>query len=144
MSQRANPEIANIWIGYIFAKLYESFPVPYDFTVSEIVRETKETPNLNEYELALFGSSLIDWLQKEGFIRGEAPPLGPDFLIDFATLTERGFRILNAVPQNLKEKKKVGQRLVEASKDIGQDAVKKTVGDLVGQVFGGIIKGVAS
>ena len=141
---RPNIEVANIWIGYIFAKLYENFPVPYDFTISEIVQETKEKPNLDEYQLVLFGTSLVNWLREEKFIRGEDPPLGPDFLIDFATLTERGLRVLNAVPESLHEKRKVGEQLVDASKRIGEDTVKKSVGELVGQILGGIIKGVTS
>ena len=137
-NQRTNIEVANIWIGYVFAKLYESFPIPYDFKLSEILDETGEVPTIGES--GEFGLQLLMWLRDEGYVRGQDGTLELESLMDFTVLTERGLTALNAVPDKLAQKKKIGEQLVDASKDLGKEGIKKGVMDLIGQVIGGVIK----
>ena len=139
MATRKNTEIANIWIGYIFAKLYESFPMPYDLLLEEITESTRELPNVDPGEFLFY---LGRWLEDEGYIRAGQGALGEEG-IDEGVLTEKGLRVLNAMPDSLSPGTKLGDRLVEASKDIGQEAVKNSVGEWIGQVIGGVIKSVS-
>jgi hypothetical protein len=141
-AQKTNIEVANIWIGYVFAKLYENFPMPFDVKVEDIVEATQEKPANGSVDE--FGLQLMIWLRDEGYIRGEDAPLGFSSLMDFTVLSERGLHVLNAVPPHLQHKKKIGEQLMEASKDLGKEGVKKVVGDLVGFAIGGMIKSVST
>ena len=103
----------------ILTTLYDSFPVPVPLNPETI------DPNANAGERQIYGE-LIGWLRDEGFIRTG------DVLLDGTytqvVLTLKGFAVLNAIPEPLRERKTFGEYFRELLKDGSVNAINQAVG----------------
>jgi len=135
-----NIERFNMLVGAIFAKLYESFPIPTDLTVMDFVEQM--TPSLasdndDPYHDVRFFSSTIIWLANHGYIdSGSAMSNGT---VTRCTLTARALELLKKMPSNLEDKDpSLGDQLVSATKEGMSGKVKELASDLLSKavVFG--------
>ena len=115
----ANKSFVNRAILKIFTTLYESFPEPVNLDPAEL------DPDANEKERHLY-YELILWLKDEGFIRGGTPTLSGNFRR--ATLTLKGFAVLNAIPEPFRERKTFGEYFRELLKEGSVNAINQAVG----------------
>ncbi|MFS8038442.1 hypothetical protein ACI7BZ_16060 [Xanthobacter sp. AM11] len=127
----SNAEIADKWIIFTFARLYESFPVRVDISVEEIQNEIGGPPfgSVN-----VFAADLASWLIEEKYIRSGTPYSDEVFLAE-AVLTERALAALKKVPSAMSEKRSLGERLKDLSLDIGKSVAKKEAGEWIVELF---------
>ena len=109
----ADKAFVNKAILKILTTLYESFPEPVDLNPEKL------DPDANAKERDLY-YELILWLKDEGFIRGGS--------FRRAVLTLKGFAVLNAVPESLKEGKTFGDYFKELLKEGSVNAINQAVG----------------
>lgn len=141
--QMTNIERFNVLVGVIFAKLYESFPVPVELSVQDFVEQLVDDSELSdesEYIRGGYGkffTSTIVWLGDHGYlIRGSTIGVGT---VRGCVLTGSTLEILNAIPANLKVKgPSLGDQLVAAAKDSAKGKVKDLAGEFLSKavVFG--------
>ena len=115
----ADKAFVNKAILKILTTLYESFPEPVDLNPEKL------DPDANAKERDLY-YELILWLKDEGFIRGGSPTFSGSFRR--AVLTFKGFAVLNAVPESLKEGKTFGDYFKELLKEGSVNAINQAVG----------------
>jgi hypothetical protein len=112
--------------GVALAKAYEALPSPANL-------ETKEL--FPDGDNALVGETL-EWLFLMGYLRRHGGAWS-------YWLTDKGLAALNAVPPELGGESFADQ-LVEAAKEVGKGAAANTIADLVGRLFGAVLKGMAA
>ena len=119
MSSKTNIDAFNHAAAIVFAVLYESFPVPAGLQYGDN-SEFAEGPTREVYE------GTVEWLEAEGYIRIQKTlkALGHQSSIYHnAILTTRGLEVLRAVPESVKEKTPLGERISKALKDGGKDLI---------------------
>lgn len=104
----------------VFAACYSSFPVPLYFRQSEYVEKAGDA------EPDPLFSSTLEWLKKHDYIFFKCPEIGGTEYWD-VQLTEKGLAVLNAVPDALKEKKTVGDKLVEVVKSGSREMISECI-----------------
>ncbi len=103
----------------ILTTLYEAFPVQIPLNPEFL------DPNAGEKERQIY-SELIEWLEQEGFIRVGGTLL--DGTYTQVVLTLKGFAVLNAIPDALKEKRTFGDYFKELLKEGSVNAINQAVG----------------
>ncbi|MNF86137.1 hypothetical protein D3C84_685640 [compost metagenome] len=143
----------NLMTGKVFARLYESFPIPaylsptelgipvskggeYDPETGTTIGE--EPPTCGE----LIFSHSVQWLIETGYLTCGSLPAGcmPSLRTHFphARLTAKGLETLNAVPSNLKSES-LGRQIASASKSGSLELLRMAVAEALGigaKVFG--------
>ena len=115
----ADKSFVNQAILKILTRLYDAFPEPVDLDPETL------DPDANAEERKLY-YNLIIWLKEEGFIRGDGATVSGKFRR--AVLTLKGFAVLNAVPESLKEGKTFGDYFKELLKEGSVNAINQAVG----------------
>jgi hypothetical protein len=136
-----NIERFNILVGAIFARLYETFPVPIELIATNFADLlVDDEPTENGYHkggYVRFFTSTVDWLGEHGYlIRKE---LVTTHIIRGCVLTARTLELLNAMPSNLESKDpSLGEQLVSATKEGMTGKVKELASDFLSKavVFG--------
>lgn len=131
-----NIERFNVLVGVIFAKLYETFPVPVELSVQDFVEQLVDDSELTDDSEYLSGgyckffTSTIAWLGDHGYlIRGSTLGAGT---VRGCVLTASTLEILNAMPANLENKgPSLGDQLISATKDSVKGKVKDLAGELL-------------
>lgn len=87
------------YAGRVFALLYESFPIPLDLTIGEVLGKQDlymqhgiPAEMMTECEIA---SHTVQWLAKAGYLSMQAGN-GNDFF--HLVLTEKGLEVMKAIP----------------------------------------------
>ncbi|OLF53803.1 hypothetical protein [Pseudomonas chlororaphis] len=130
-----NIERFNILVGAIFAKLYESFPVPLALDSSGFVNELiigERAPgeeNMLRREDGVFLLATITWLGNHGYIRHGI--LHPNGGLE-CVLTAQTLSVLSAVPESLEVKgPSMGEQLVTSAKEGMTSKVKELASDFL-------------
>jgi len=116
---KTDKSFVNKAILKVLTTLYEAFPEPVNLDPEKL------DPDANAREKELY-YELILWLKEEGFIRGGSPAFGGTFRRTVLTL--KGFAVLNAVPESLKEGKTFGEYFKELLKEGSLNAINQAVG----------------
>ena len=112
--------------GLVFAELFESFPLRNDLSPTEIANAKEEYDFKIAYET-------IRWLSAYGYIETSGGCLNGDCQ---ATLTPKGFGVLNVIPEGIKEKSSsYGQLITEAAKETALEQGKKGLGELAAKAI---------
>jgi hypothetical protein len=146
---RSNQEFFDLLAGDIFARLYTMFPEPIDLQSDAILYSpelAKDEDFVDDPDRLrrLYGHA-VQWLSREGYVRfsqavsGDAD--GEETYTD-VVLTAKGLEALRKVPGSLSGPgETLGDKIRAAAKDIGTDAAKGTMKQLVGSALGWIAKG---
>jgi hypothetical protein len=87
----------------------------------------------------------VQWLAEEGYIRFQdwtQTTDGHSMFIN-TVLTAKGLQALKKVPGTLSGSSSYGERLADAAKDLGTEAAKRTVGEVIGPVLGWVARSMA-
>ncbi|EJM81312.1 hypothetical protein PMI34_05217 [Pseudomonas sp. GM74] len=136
-----NIERFNILVGSIFAKLYESFPVPIELSAIEFADQLVSDDCAKEWSqrdstVRFFGST-VDWLSDHGYLK-RGVVFSNSTILD-CVLTARTLELLNAMPSSLENKgPSLGDQLVKATKEGMSGKVKELASDFLSRavVFG--------
>lgn len=151
---KSNIDFFNEIVGHLFDNLYKSFPVPVDINDEiyalalgcEIIDSTpadwpKEAGRILNFSdlndglpLRTLLFSSLTWLREEGFIIAQG-----DSAILKVRLTARALTVLNAAPSSLEPK--LASKLADAVKGSAVEAGRSILGEVVGQIVGGVAKG---
>jgi len=133
----------NVLVGVVFAKLYETFPVPVELSVQNFVEQLVDDDELiddSEYMkggYVKFFTSTITWLGYHGYLMKGSTLSGGT--VRDCVLTASALEILNAMPANLEIKgPSLGDQLITATKDSVKGKVKDLAGEFLSKavVFG--------
>lgn len=121
--------------GQVLAHLYSTFPVPAHLLSKDYVDEAY---TYNEHimtdvasEQSEFFIATCEWLRQAGYIHtGEKDPNSQ--VVRDAVLSAKGLELLKVKPQNLTDGPTLGDELSKAARDGAKDAVKKSVGQVLG------------
>ncbi|WP_281952008.1 hypothetical protein [Nitrosophilus kaiyonis] len=137
MADMKNIELFDIYVGYIFNKLYDDFPVCKDFDTTKCVKEINgATANIDTKRKEYVFSETLFWLKENGIIEIEKPHqrtitigtgLEPFPYFTCVRLTAKGLAILKKVPDSISDKKTIGEEITEAVKN----GFKERVTDMV-------------
>ena len=140
-----NIELFDIYVGYIFDKLYDDFPICKDFDTRKCVQEINgATADIDAKRKEFVFSETLFWLRENGLITFEKPEeriitigggLEPYPYFTCARLTAKGLAILKKVPESISDKKTIGEELAEAVKN----GFKERITDLVKLALGYIV-----
>lgn len=147
----------NQTVGHIFAALYREFPVPLDIDHAAIAEALGVTVEFAEgTEHSAYGrskvakkygnlpsgtqsfrliSETLKWLQKEGFITSKG-----DMASHEVQLTSRALAVMNALPESVANRERLGETLTKAVKGAGTEAGRTMIADTVGLIIGGVVK----
>ncbi|TFZ61117.1 hypothetical protein E4V01_00445 [Methylorubrum sp. Q1] len=147
----SNIKAFEVIVGHALSQLYLKFPEPVEIDGSPIAQDlgvevVERDLGLGRihYEygplsdgrsfFSLWQASLL-WLRDEGFIRSG----GRDF-VTTAVLTKEALIVMNKFPEGLSHQKTIGTQITEAAKGSGKAAGTTVMGELVGQIIGGVTK----
>lgn len=147
----------NQTVGHIFADLYREFPMPLDIdhaVIAEALGVTVEFEDGTEHSAdgrsrraRKYGnfpsgtqsfrliSETLKWLQKEGFITSKG-----DMASHEVQLTSRALAVMNALPDSVANRERLGDTLTKAVKGAGSEAARTAIADTVGLIIGGVVK----
>lgn len=145
-------DLFNAIAGMIFATAYESFPHYAQFEIEEVERALDAKPI---YVETWQGEDIIDhwqfsngdrvdalvkrtteWLVEENYLSLFSNGIKTGF-----RLTEKGLVAMNMVPDSLSGNDNVGVRLKRAAGETAITARTAAVGEIIGVVFAGALKG---
>ncbi len=112
----------NKWIAEILGEVYKNFPKKIFLCPEEIDKDA----NLEEQIII---ADLIQWLSEENIIRYEEKDLSGCF--SGVSLTLKGFAVLKATPDPLKEKASIGEFLTQTAKQISINTLDKAITTLL-------------
>jgi hypothetical protein len=144
---RANQEYFDLLAGDVFARLYSSFPVPLDLAaaVEFLHLGDKDEIDNDPGRLRNLYWHTVRWLADEGYLRMGPAVIGDedDAIFTDVVLTTKGLEALRKTPGALGGgTETIGDKIKTAAKDVGSDAGKTAMRQLVGQALGWVIKGV--
>ena len=130
----SNPELAEIYIITLFARLYGSWPTSIPVTARDITgiefdMESLFYPNApdipNEWNVC---KNLLSWLEMEGYIFGDHSG-GDIFTWRKCQLTQKAIEAMKSLPDplNPEPKRTLADGILDAAKDIS----KKSIHDLI-------------
>jgi hypothetical protein len=135
----ADQEKSNLIIGAILADLLSSWPTGSQLSAEKMLPSLIERPIKEDVRMLI---ALVRWLSDEGYLRYQSATLDGSY--HGVVLSEKGLRVLNSVPKGISGNKSYGQKIAEAAQDVSQEAAKRTIADLVGQMIGGVVKSMSS
>jgi hypothetical protein len=110
-------------VALILAKLYQTFP-------QGVVIYTDQLESGASDETLKNYSGTIQFLTKEGFIScGSMAGSGRAY--QNVVLTTKGLQILNAVPDAIKDKKPIGEKIIESLKSGSKETLKIIVNQII-------------
>jgi hypothetical protein len=115
----------NRGVAPVLAELYQAFPE------KRMLCPARLDPNVSDPVVHQLFARTIEFLLLEGFIRSGGPADG-FVIVPNATLTIKGLEILNSVPDSIKDRTTLGEKVTAAAKVGG----KEVIGAVVGQVIG--------
>lgn len=139
--EEKNIDLFNRYTGSILKLLYENFPVCYGISTLDIVEDTLIDKDKKE----LVCSETMFWLKDSGFITFVSPKdktISLDsgtvayYKFSCAVLTAKGLEILKQIPQSIKPRETLGDKLVEA---VSKNA-PTMVTDIVSTAISGSLK----
>lgn len=127
-----NIEAFNISVAEILGQCYREFPLKVRISKMDIGVTIKEAfgddPdgifNLDEKEYQIAEETML-WLIKSGYVWCENPSRSISF--EGVTLSPKGLEVLNAVPDQLKGKKSLGEHLSVGIKSLGKESASTMV-----------------
>lgn len=128
----SNIERFDEYAGAIFAKLYDTFPLPTELTPYQFVGANLREPARDglgtvQNDNAYFFISCVDWLRSAGYLA-----IGGSYddgtYLD-CVLTAKGLEVLKAVPESLQSGPSLGEKLVDASKSGTKELMRGVVGE---------------
>lgn len=133
-SDLSNPELAEMYIITLFAKLYERWPTSIPVTAQDITGIEFDMESLffpdapaipNEWNVC---KSLLNWLEMEGYIFGDRSG-GDAFTWRSCQLTQKAIEAMKSLPDPLspESKRTLADGILDAAKDIS----KKSIHDLI-------------
>lgn len=136
MAMCRNIDLFDQYAADVLGRLYESFPVKCQLDVRNITghAETNEygaicAPGGRPSKEAEIAYATIEWLVDTGYIR--ADHRSPGFSFQGCVLSPRGLEVLKSVPESVKVKETIGDKLVrllrEGSIDLAKDAVRAAI-----------------
>ena len=131
-----NIDLFNEYVARILAQLYESFPVKEKLYASTISGHTDDNrygticaPDGSESKEAQVAFHTIGWLVDNGYVRAEQRLDGRYY--DYCALTEKGLKVLQAVPDSVQTTETVGEKLVRLTKEGGGDLARDFIKSLL-------------
>ncbi|MBR1249200.1 hypothetical protein JQ609_20010 [Bradyrhizobium sp. AUGA SZCCT0169] len=142
-AMRANEEFFDLLAGDVFARLYTSFPEPIDIHSDAITYNdalgAQDGFDDEPERLKKLYRHAIQWLQAEGFVRfgSVVPGDEDDETFCDVVLTSKGLAALRKMPESLTGPGlTLGDKIEAAAKDIGSDAAKTSLKQLVPYALG--------
>ena len=122
----SNIQLFNLITGDLFAKLYESFPVPCEIDFASLGMNFIDPSDYDgSFAISSFAEDTTKWLSDANYVWLESPShMGAK---STARLTPKGLEILRAIPASLEEKIPLGEKLIEFSKKTVADSLSDTV-----------------
>ncbi|MDI6865783.1 hypothetical protein [Thermodesulfovibrio yellowstonii] len=127
-----NIELFDRYASVILSRLYEKFPCRDTVFISEIASEEIDPEQELTTNLQIARETFI-WLALSGYLMFEKDNY---YAFQKAVLTERGLRLLNEVPDSLKSKKTLGERLVNAIKVGAQETAREILRKMISRGVG--------
>lgn len=122
-----NIELFDRYASVILGRLYEKFPCRDTFFISEIASEEIDPEQELSLNLQIARETLL-WLASSGYLTFDKDNY---YAFQGVVLTERGLGLLNEVPESLKAKKTLGERLVNAVKIGAQETAKEMLRKII-------------
>lgn len=122
-----NIELFDRYASIILGRLYEKFPCKDTMFVSEIASEEIDPEQGLTMNLQIARDTLL-WLAMSGYLNYDKDNY---YAFQGAVLTEKGLRLLREVPESLKSKKTLGERLVNALKVGAEDVAKEILKTII-------------
>jgi len=133
-----NIEMFDLYVGRIFAKLYEAFPLRVDVDVCvECGKEIDQQELYIPKECEIYYDTLV-WLEKSGFLHidRENRPYGFGGVV----LSAKGLELLKSTPKSVKHQDGIGEKIRDLVVQGRDEALRKSVNELLhyaaGAVFG--------
>ncbi len=128
-SRLKNIELFDLYVGKIFAKLYESFPLktevnPCVMINMEVNPHTMDIPK----ECEIFRDTMY-WLEESGYIKYTSNQTVHYF--NGAVLTAKGLELLKSVPPSVKSTAGIGENLTHWAKEGSDELLKGSVNTLL-------------
>lgn len=108
----------NIFTAWVLERLYDNFPNPLCINCEDF------NDNTDRETIRTYSNTLI-FLKEEGFIRFSN--ITTDGVFMNVILTAKGLTLLNLVPEGIKERKSIIEKLREVLKEGSKIAIKTTV-----------------
>ncbi len=117
MKTPSNIEYFNLLTGFIFSRLYLSFPIPITLERKDIMYFIDLPKDFDEQE---FFYRSIKWLAENGYISHHTKELQKDYF-KYTVLTSKGFSVLNSIPEIIcgSNTDSIGDKIAK-SVDIGE------------------------
>lgn len=112
----------NKWTAEILGRLYKNFP-------KKTVLCPENIDNNADLEEQIIIADLIQWLSEENIIRYENRDLSGCF--SGVSLTLKGFAVLKATPDPLKQKQSIGEFLIETAKKTSVNTLNQAITTLL-------------
>lgn len=119
--KESNIDLFNTFAGELLERLFNKFPVEQDIRVEEFSYLDNETNS------DIFSSS-VRFLHREGFIRYSQAGYGSFVGV---VLTAQGLTVLNSIPELLKVKESVGNKIGSALKSGSSEVIKAIIREIV-------------
>ena len=138
-----NIDTFDVMTGYILGDLYENFPICIKINLEIFLNENDKCENTDKNKLIL--SETLFWLRDNNFLTFITPEekevsffdgVKPFPEFSCVVLTAKGLDVLKKVPSQIKERKGVGEFLMEATKK----GTMENISELVSTVLSTAIK----
>lgn len=117
-----NIELFDRYASVLLGRLYEKFPCRDVIFLSEIASEEIDPAEELTINLQIARDTLL-WLADSGYLNYDKDNY---YAFQGVVLTEKGLRLLREVPESLKSKKTLGERLINALK-IGAEETAREI-----------------
>lgn len=139
-----NVERFNRLAGSIFAKLYESFPVPIRLSASDFHKEIfdsdqsdKEQRSDQNLNADAFFRATVNWLTEAGYLTNKGGPLTGDKFNE-CVLTAKALEVLKTKPKNIVGAESLGKQLADAVKEGAVSKIKELTSETLSKGLGAI------
>jgi hypothetical protein len=125
----SNMEKFNKFVGALFGKMYEEFPMPIRVEPESFLREMLSELDTVEKSMEFpdFFRSTIKWLERYGYlwiVTDSSTKSGAEYEV---VLSERGLEALRKIPDSLEGNASIGERLALFSKAKASDALSTLI-----------------
>jgi hypothetical protein len=122
----SNIQLFDLITGELFAQLYESFPAPCEIEFTSLgVKFIDPSDYDGSFMISDFAEDTAKWLSDADYIWLVFPESIE--AKHTARLTPKGLAILKSIPDSLKEKTSLGERMVDFSKRTVAESLSDTV-----------------
>ena len=133
----------------VFSLLLAAWPVRIEFQSNSVIArlETRFQPPVKDdvYQVdqkyVRVIRDVILWLVDEGYVRTSIAQNGIQF--SDCVLTEKGLRLLNSIPESLKEKQTAAQIISKNVKETTSDTLKAQASSMIGELIAGFVRSIS-